>query len=238
MQKPSYFESHPSYKKGSSSETPKTHIFSKFNDEIWQYIDWLSPNANVLEIWFGKWDFARYCHQKKVKNYTWIDIDDTFLEENKQKYRHYNFSCDTIENFLDKNQKYDCVFMSHVFEHLDDEQANTTVQLIYKSLNTWWCWINYMPNADSTKACALRYIDITHKKIYNAHSFEQILLANNANFWIIRHYNTLPSISWNVKIIFRLVHPIFLLFTKIYYTWMWMIFPNIYSSEILSVMKK
>lgn len=238
MQKSSYFSSHPSYKKWLTTETPKKDIFSKINDEIWQCIDGLNRNANILEIWFGKWDFARYCHEKKIKNYTWIDIDDTFLEENKKKYNHYNFFYDTIESFLDTNKKYDCIFMSHVFEHLDEKQADTTVQLIYKSLNPWWYWINYMPNADSQKACALRYIDITHKKIYNSHSFEQILLANNADFSVIKHYNTLPSISPYVKLLFKIIHPLFLLFTKIYYTWMWLLFPKIYSSEMLSIMKK
>jgi hypothetical protein len=75
-----------------------------------------------------------------------------------------------------------------------------------------------MPNADSSKACALRYIDITHKKIYNSHSFEQILLTNDALFTEIKHYNTLPSISPYIKFLFKIIHPFFLIATKIYFT--------------------
>ncbi len=234
----SYFKSHPMYVKGMKEWHNIKNVFAKLQDEMWHILDGFNKDAKILEIGFWKWDFAYFCHNKGFKNYTGIDIDDTFKKQNEKKFPEYIFSSDDIINFFAKNTWYDVIFMAHVFEHLDEKEANETVSLIYSSLNEWWYWINYMPNADSSKACALRYIDITHKKIYNSHSFEQILLTNDALFTTINHYNTLPSISPYIKLLFKMIHPFFWVMTKIYFAWMWLIFPKIYSSEILSLMKK
>jgi len=75
-----------------------------------------------------------------------------------------------------------------------------------------------MPNADSyLNASTLRYIDITHKKIYNSNSLEQILLTNKIKFNEIQHFNTLPAVHPYVKYLFKIIHPIFLRATKIYF---------------------
>lgn len=234
----SYFKSHPMYAQGIKSSTSLWNIFSKFDDEIWKFLKSLPRDAKILEIGYWKWDFAMYCNKRWFKNYTWIEIDNTFEAHNKERFPEYSFSTISISDFFKENSWFDVIFMAHVFEHLDEDEADKTVSMIYSALNTWWYWINYMPNADSQKACALRYIDITHKKIYNTHSFEQIFLANDAGFSNIYHFNTLPSISPMIKFIFKIIHPIFLLLTKFYYTGMWLLYPKIYSSELLSVMKK
>jgi hypothetical protein len=107
--------------------------------------------------------------------------------------------------------------MAHVFEHLSPDIANRAIQLIFARLNKGGYWVNYMPNADSIRACGLRYIDITHQSIYNTNSFEQIIFSNDADFSEIIHSNTLPAINPYIKMIFKIIHPIFLTFTKIYY---------------------
>lgn len=147
-----------------------------------------------------------------------MDIDDTYIAQLKGQFADFTFLAADIVEFLEKSKdSYDIIFMAHVFEHLPLDTANKSIQLIYSKLNEGGHWINYMPNADSTRACALRHIDITHQNIYNTHSFEQILFMNEANFTKITHHNTLPAINPRIKMLFRLIHPIFLLLTKIYY---------------------
>lgn len=234
----SYFNSHPMSIKGTQYWYNIKNMCAKFQSETGHILDHLKRDIKILEIGFWKWDFAYYCHTKGFSNYTGIDIDDTFLKKNEKRFPEYKFSADDISTFFINNTWYDIIFMAHVFEHLDEKEANETVSLIYSSLTTWWYWINYMPNADSHKACALRYHDITHKKIYNSHSFEQILLTNDAMFSNINHYNTLPSLSPFIRFLFKIIHPFFLIPTKIYFAGMWILFPTVYSSEILSIMKK
>jgi hypothetical protein len=140
---------------------------------------------------------------------------------------------------LKKSIKYDIVFTSHVFEHLIKNEANELIKWIYTSLNDWWCRINYMPNADShLNACSLRYHDITHKYLYNTHSFEQIILTNEVSFSKMMNFNSFPFVNKYIRFIFKITHPIFLLITKLYYYWMWCSFPKIYTSEILSILRK
>lgn len=194
--------------------------------------------AKILEIWYWSGTFASYCYNKWFTNYVWVDLDDSFAEHNKNKFPNYNFLQWDINNFLSNWDKYDIIFMAHVFEHLNKDQADETVKLIYKSLNEWWVWINYMPNADSLRAPTLRYNDITHKTIYNANSFLQIILSNDINYSQINNKNTIAAVSKISRTMFKIIHPIFVLLTIIYYLWMWVMFPKIYSSEMLTIMKK
>lgn len=237
MKKNSYFWSHPMYAQWIKDNTNIANVLAKFEDEL-PIINALKKDVKILEIGYWKWDFAEFCFKKWFTNYTWIEVDNGFEDYNKKRFSKYNFSMTSIWDFFASHSWFDIIFMAHVFEHLNDDEANETVSLIFENLNIWWYWINYMPNADSPKAAALRYIDITHKMIYNSHSFEQRLLFNNAFFSEIKHYNTLPSINPIFKFIFKIIHPFFLITTKIYFTGMWLIFPKIYSSEILSIMKK
>ncbi len=215
------------------------NVLLKLQAEIWHFFEKQDKGINILEVWLWRWDFAYFCEKKGFKNYTWVDIDDTYIAELKGKFKDFNFLASDIVDFLkDNSTTYDIIFMSHVFEHFNSDTANNTIKLIFNKLNKGWYWINYMPNADSPRACASRYIDITHQSIYNTNSFEQILFTNGANFSEIIHYNTLPAINPLIKRIFKLIHPLFLISTKVYYYGMWLMFPKIYTSEILTIMKK
>ena len=234
-----YFKNHPMYIKNiQNKEKNIKYHWHKLQKETWFIFNHLNKKINILEIGFWNWYFTYFCKKNRFKNYTWIDIDNTYMKQHKKEFKNYIFHKTDIIDFLQKNKGYDIIFMSHVFEHLDEKQAKKAINLIYSALNKGWYLINYMPNADSFKAASLRYIDITHKKIYNSHSFEQIALSNNANFSYIKHFNTLPAILPFKKVIFQIIHPIFKIFTIIYFYWMWLMFPKIYTSEILSIMQK
>jgi hypothetical protein len=110
------------------------------------------------------------------------------------------------------------------------------IKLVFSWLKNNWIWINYMPNADSVLLSNnWMYIDISHKRIYNSNSFEQLLNISLKNYEV-EHIN---AYIWYSMFIKRLIHNIFLLVTKIYYKWMWMIaFPKIYTWEFISVIIK
>lgn len=235
-----YFKNHPMHRKSIQEWWDSIeNVSSKFRDEIWHLFQDKNKNIRILEIWIWRWDFAQFCRENDVVYYTWIDIDDIFVSHLQNRFEDFTFLMADIVEFLEKDEgKYDIIFMAHVFEHLPPDTANRAIQLIYEHLNNDGYWVNYMPNADSLRACGLRYIDITHQSIYNTNSFEQIIFSNNVDFSQITHFNTLPAINPYVKMIFKVIHPVFLTFTKIYYYGMWIIFPKTYTSEMLSILKK
>ena len=193
------------------------NVYFKFQSEIGYIFQYRPKNIKILEIGLGNGDFANFCNKNNFTNYTGIDIDDAYIGKLKNTFPDYTFLVADIVEYLGKsNTQFDIIFMSHVFEHLPADVANQSVSLIYQKLKPGGYWINYMPNADSTKACALRYIDVTHQTIYNTNSLEQRLM-NDAEFREVKHSNTLPAIRPIIKSIFRVIHPIFLLSTKIYY---------------------
>lgn len=227
-----YFKNHPWYQ--STSESNDILLCKKLDVEIWDLIDsW----KRILEIWYWRWLFAKYFDIKGVEDYTWIDIDDFYEKKMKKKFPKYDFFCVDFQSFLsNRNKKYDIVILSHVFEHLDTIERVECIQSIYNSLNNWGIWINYMPNADSIlDASHNRYADITHNTIYSPQSFEQIVLTVLDKKFSIEHRNNFIGFSSSVN---RIIHKFFLFFTKLYYSSMWFLFPRIYTSEMISILKK
>lgn len=231
-----YFKHHKQYQESINN---KQKIFDnmevQYRRELQEYL-YKFKDARVLEIWCGMWKFTNFCNKIWVKDYTWIDIDDYFFEENKKDFPNYNFIKIWFQEYL-KNHKneFDIIFVSHVFEHLDEKERIEMIECIYNWLKKNWIRINYMPNADSIfRLWTLRRNDITHKTIYNDNSFSQVIYDSGCNFEI-KNFSTYvyPKNTFN-----RMVHLIFLFFTKIFYLGMWYPFPAIYTFEIISVLKK
>jgi hypothetical protein len=75
-----------------------------------------------LEIWCWIGNFAYFCNKIWVKDYTWIDIDDYFFENNKKDFQNYKFIKSTFQKFLNLQQynTIDIIFTSHILEHLNE----------------------------------------------------------------------------------------------------------------------
>lgn len=169
-------------------------------------------------------------------NYTWIDIDDFFFEENKKDFPNYIFIKSWFQEYFKHHQnEFDVIFVSHVFEHLDEHERNEMIFWIYQWLKMGGIWINYMPNADSIlKVWHLRYNDITHRTIYNENSFSQVI--NSITDWFnIENYNTY---IWVKSWLRRIIHLTSRFLTKYYYLSMGYTFPKIYTFEIISILTK
>jgi len=205
------------------------------NKEIWEY---LTKDLKVLEIWVWNWDFACFCEKKWIKDYTWIDIDDYYFNELRKKFVKYSFIKANFQDYLvDKEEFYDIVYISNVFEHLNEIERKSMIKLVYSSLKKWWKWINYMPNADSVILLGhTAFWDVTHYRVYNTTSFEQIIKMNWINFYKITH-KTLCI--WCDNMIKKIIHWIFIFLSKVYYLWMWTsAFPKIYTWEFISILEK
>jgi predicted SAM-dependent methyltransferase len=62
----------------------------------------------------------------------------------------YSFSDQAAQDFFShNNEKYDIIFMSHVFEHMDIDIGIELSKMIYSHLQEDGIWINLMPNGAS-----------------------------------------------------------------------------------------
>lgn len=231
-----YFSSRKDYQNDYKNNKDKIYKITnkKYSKDIMKFFP--SKDIKILEIGFWNWKFANFLFQNWYKEYTWIDVDDFYIRDLKETFPEYHFYKSNIHEFLMPNKnKYDIIFMSHVFEHLNKSERETCIKCIETSLKKNWYRINYMPNADSDILLWYgRRWDITHYTIYNSISFEQ-LLNKYSNFSEINHYN---QYVWFQNPIYRIFHKITLFFTKIYYLGMWSHLPKIYTWEFLSIIKK
>lgn len=231
-----YFKNHKWYVKSSKlREAEFRWMFYQYKKDLKDYLN-IFPNANILEIWCWEWKFAYFCKKIWVKSYVWIDIDDYFFDLCKVNYRNYKFLKTSFQQYLKENvDKYDIIFVSHVFEHLDENERVQMISSIYWWLKKGWLWINYMPNANNfLYASSIRYGDITHKIVYNDNSFSQLVYSTNVPFKIFNK----NIYVWSNSILKRFIHLIFRFLTKIYYLWMWQNFPKIYTWQFINILKK
>lgn len=182
-----YFKTHLWYKnslKNRKKEFQWMHF--QYKKDLKDYLNKL-PTSKILEIWCWDWKFAYFCNKIWVKSYIWIDIDDYFFELCKKEYPNYKFIKESFQNYLRENEnEFDIIFVSHVFEHLDEKERIEMIESIYWWLKKEWVRINYMPNANNfLYASSIRYWDITHKTIYTENSFSQTVHSTNLPFEII-----------------------------------------------------
>lgn len=220
MDKETYFKNHPWYKYQENLRL-RDGMVNKYMHDLRDYIVDIK-NGDVLEIGTGIGNFTSIsvisCEWKVIPE---LILTIIFFKYHQNEFVKYQFIQSRFQEYLDGNNKFDVIFTSHLFEHLDESERMEIVQHIGNSLTEWGIWINYMPNADSIiQSTNGMYVDITHYRIYNDHSFSQLINYCWKNFCDIRHIN---SFVWT-NFFKRSIHNIFLFFTKIYYLWMWMPF--------------
>ncbi len=194
-----YFKNNSSYGTRIAENSPSQdkEMERKFGRYIY-------PKAKILEIGTGLWTFASYCSHKGVKDYTGIEIDKWIAKAAAKYFKEYSIHGDDAIHFLKKTkEKYDTIFMSHVFEHFSIEEGITLANQVLKHLKPHGKRINIMPNAGCISAGVARYNDITHKVIYTSNSFSQVLLEAGFDRWNIQHFNVYPA-GFIKKMFFKL----------------------------------
>ena len=193
-----------------------------------------NKNFRILDIGCGDGSFTRICNKKGFANYYGIDLCEDFITKNKKLYPDYTFKNIDIFDFFSTNKdKFDIIYMSHVFEHFDMKKGKELLQQIHSNLNKNGYLLNIMPNASSIfLACELRYKDITHKTIYTENSFNQLL--NPLSFNNVVHMNNYIG-QTKVK---RLIHKIAKFIFQILIKSLGFSYPKIYTNEIITIAKK
>lgn len=203
-------------------------ILNNFNKDI--------SNISVLEIWSGPGYFANFCSLVGISKFTWIDLDSQIIVDTSIKFPKYTFLCSDGIDFL-KNYKwegFDIIFLSHVFEHLNDQQSIEMIKCIEEHLWGKWVWINIMPNAASLNSGFLRYHDYTHYKLYTDNSMNQLINSVSPDIFNISHSNIYPVF---LKTFHRYIFPIILFLRKMVLLSLgW--YYHIYTNEIISIIKR
>jgi len=162
---------------------------------------YMKPDVKVLEIGTWLWNFAHYCIYKHIQNYVGIEVDGWVAEKLWKQFDTYTIHCiDALDYFNQTEEKFDMIFMSHVFEHFPIDDWIILAKLIAQHLTPHGVWINVMPNAGNISGCLARYNDITHKTLYTSNSFNQVLMEAWYNKSQIEHFNVWPR-SFLKKII-------------------------------------
>lgn len=79
---------------------------------------------NLIDVWCGDWYLLSLIkHNFPWTQYSWIDISDSIIAEDKLKYRDISFyQWDVWEKDLNIDNKYNVVVCSEVIEHISDRK--------------------------------------------------------------------------------------------------------------------
>lgn len=142
---------------------------------------WLPQNKSikVLDIGCGYGNLLTAFKNAGYNNLTGIDISEEQIKNAKELNENINFICSDLISFLNtSNEKYDLITAFDVLEHLDKEEALTSLELIYNNLNEGGQLIVQTPNAESPWFGAVAFGDFTHEWFYTASSLEDVLLKS------------------------------------------------------------
>lgn len=143
--------------------------------------DWLPDHteSEILDIGCGFGNLLRAFKDAGYNNLTGIDISVEQILKAKELNSQINFSCIDLISFLKSSKKkYDLITAFDVIEHLEKEEAITTLNLIFNALNDKGQLIIQTPNAESPWFGAVAYGDFTHEWFYTASSLEDVLLKS------------------------------------------------------------
>lgn len=142
---------------------------------------WLpsDKNCSILDIGCGFGNLLEAFKEAGYNNLTGIDISEEQILKAKELNSQINFSCIDLISFLKSSKKkYDLITAFDVIEHLEKEEAITTINLIFNALNDKGQLIIQTPNAESPWFGAVAYGDFTHEWFYTASSLEDVLLKS------------------------------------------------------------
>lgn len=174
-----FYKNYYSEKSNKGSESLNERVTSNWSKATFNRIkDWLpsDKNSKILDIGCGYGLLLKTFKDAGYKHLIGIDISEEQIEIAKKLYPEINFYCLNLISYLkDSNEKYDLVTAFDVLEHLDKEEALTTLELIYKRLNENGQLIIQTPNAESPWFGAVAFGDFTHEWFYTASSLEDVL---------------------------------------------------------------
>jgi SAM-dependent methyltransferase len=104
-----------------------------------------------------------------------VDVDQGQVESCRNKGLPVEYVVNTYEYLSEKHEKFDCVLLLDVLEHVACDRQLDLAGAIYSSLKPGGRLICTVPNASSSLGCRWRYNDWTHYSSFTEVSIEFVL---------------------------------------------------------------
>lgn len=176
-----------------------------------------NQRINILEIGCGYGRYTKTMDELGYKNVKGIDISKEQINYAENVLGLKNVEVADALEYLDKNEKYDLIFLMDVLEHLESNYAVLLLRKIYNNLNTNGKFIIHVPNGLAPLSPPF-YGDITHVRAFSVDSMSQILRM--AGFNSFNHF-PLPPLVVGIKSFIRravwslVINPLIKAFLKI-----------------------
>ncbi|WPD21678.1 MAG: class I SAM-dependent methyltransferase [Candidatus Electrothrix scaldis] len=198
----------------------------------------LPKNAKILDVGCGLGQFLYYLQKEGFSDVTGIDMSDTQIElalkmQPEVDLRHVK---DSVNFFLQREEKYDVITMNDVLEHIEKDHLISFLQALYRSLKPNGMIIVKTINSAYPLSHASRYLDLTHTISFHEKSLTQLLRhVGFADVCCYQEeigiYGTLFAIKKGVVTIVRLFIKMLVYFTES--DW-----PNIISANLIAIGNK
>jgi len=133
-------------------------------------------NAPILDIGCGMGHFLYFLQQEGHTNILGIDVSGECVDFCKSK--AFNVIKADIFEFLESNkQKFECIIMNDILEHLKKEEIVKVLDLIRANLKEGGTFVCKVPNSSNPiTGSRTRYKDFTHEVGFTEESLRQILM--------------------------------------------------------------
>jgi SAM-dependent methyltransferase len=192
----------------------RTNIFKFYNYIYGNHFK--KTNELVLDIGCGSGIFLEWLRGKGYENIEGIDIDFGLAEHVKNKGFNVHFVEDSYTWLKESANagKYDIVFLKDVLEHIEVNEVKPFLRACMQILNKNGVLLITTPNANSSFAARMRYVDYSHVQSFTEESLCYWLrIAGIKNFEIQGddHYEFHSLVSFGrmvVKYFFRFIRRI------------------------------
>lgn len=150
----------------------------EFLDQIKSILP-IDKDSRILDLGCGSGDFLEYVKKNSYSNVVGVELSDEYIYLSRLRGLTNVCKIDMFHFLSTTKQSFDCIFLSHVIEHLDRSHTERLMKLIYYRLNSGGCVIIITPNMSNSNAAYYRYMDYTHQIGYTETSLTQLLNVFN-----------------------------------------------------------
>jgi len=144
-----------------------------YDKELFPYISSLR-GKRVLEAGCGIGGLLYYLKQSGVEDFFGVDISEEQLSVARKYVTDRLKECDVSEFLASQKEKYDCIIMFDLIEHIKKENLIPLIGYIYSALVDNGVVIIRTPNMGSLTGLHSRYIDFTHEIGFTEESIKQV----------------------------------------------------------------
>jgi cyclopropane fatty-acyl-phospholipid synthase-like methyltransferase len=150
----------------------------------------------ILDIGCGAGYLLGAFSDKGYTNLHGIDVSNGQLDESRKRLPGANLECGSAVELLSSRasraEKYSRVFLIHVIEHLEIEEALELLKAVIEKLADGGELVLATPNAAFPWASYRLFADLTHKRLYDTEGMTQLLRLAGFSEIIFRPEDPVP----------------------------------------------